>query len=42
MQKDKFIEFCQKWDQFMNEYEMTAADLVKKVKERQQVEQADF
>lgn len=34
-QKAKFEEFCARWDQFMNEYEATAADLLRKVRERQ-------
>lgn len=34
-QRSKFEQFCAKWDQFMNEYEATAADLVKKVREKQ-------
>jgi hypothetical protein len=34
-QKEKFIEFCDNWDSFMNNYEITAADLLKKMRERQ-------
>jgi hypothetical protein len=41
-QKAKFEDFCRKWDQFMNDYEATAADLVRKVKEKQTAEIKDY
>jgi hypothetical protein len=41
-QRSKFEQFCGKWDQFMNEYEATAADLVKKVREKQVEELKEY
>jgi hypothetical protein len=36
------IEICNKWDQFATEYELHAAEIVQKVKERQSIEAAEF
>lgn len=41
-QKLKFSEFCSTWDSFMNEYESTASELVKRLKEKQKQELVEF
>lgn len=41
-QRGKFEQFCAKWDHFMNEYEATAADLVRKVRDRQAEELREY